>query len=274
MPVDQPQREKLREVAAGIDVGSLSAEAVLLGGEGLLGYTIIPTGVDSKRAAEEAMNSVLRSAGLEFRDVARTVATGYGRISVPFAHSRITEITCHGRGAFYLDPAVRTVIDIGGQDSKVIRLDGGGKVLDFAMNDKCAAGTGRFLEVMAQALEVELEKLAALSAQADRGTPISSTCTVFAESEVVSLLAAGVPRTEIARGLHDSVAARTAGLVHRAGLAEAVMMTGGVAKNSAVVQALEQRLGVKIRVPAEPQITGALGAALLAWDELIAGAKG
>ena len=143
--------------------------------------------------------------------------------------------TCHGRGAFYLDPAVRTVIDIGGQDSKVIRLNQQGKVLDFAMNDKCAAGTGRFLEVMATALEVELENLAALSDQAVRAISISSTCTVFAETEVVSLLAGGADRAEIARGLHESIAARTSSLVYRVGLDEAVMMTGGVAKNSRCV---------------------------------------
>jgi predicted CoA-substrate-specific enzyme activase len=268
MLVDQRQEKRATEIAAGIDVGSLSAEAVLLSADGVLAYTIIPTGVDSRRAAEKAIASALQSASLEFKDLDLIVATGYGRISVPFAHKQITEITCHGRGAFHLDPAVRTVIDIGGQDSKVIRLDGEGKVLDFAMNDKCAAGTGRFLEVMAAALEVELEELAALSKEASRATPISSTCTVFAESEVVSLLAAGVPRAEIARGLHESVAVRTSSLVYRVGLVEAVMMTGGVAKNSAVVEALEEKLQVGIAVPPEPQIAGALGAALLAWDEL------
>ncbi len=272
--MDRRQEDPGKKVTAGIDVGSLSAEAVLLGAGGVLAYSIVPTGVDSRRAAERVLNSALQSAGLGMKELKIIVATGYGRISVPFAHKQITEITCHSRGAFHLDPTVRTVIDIGGQDSKVIRLDEKGRVLDFAMNDKCAAGTGRFLEVMADALEVELERLAVLSGEAGRATPISSTCTVFAESEVVSLLAAGVPRAEVARGLHESVAVRTAGLVHRVGLAEAVMMTGGVAKNSAVVQALEERLGVKIRVPAEPQITGALGAALLARDELSAGTKG
>lgn len=272
--MDQRQEKRATEIAAGIDVGSLSAEAVLLSADGVLAYTIIPTGVDSRRAAEKAIASALQSASLEFKDLDLIVATGYGRISVPFAHKQITEITCHGRGAFHLDPAVRTVIDIGGQDSKVIRLDGEGKVLDFAMNDKCAAGTGRFLEVMAATLEVELEELAALSKEASRPTPISSTCTVFAESEVVSLLAAGVPRAEIARGLHESVAARTSGLVYRVGLVEAVMMTGGVAKNRAVVEALEEKLQVGIAVPPEPQITGALGAALLARDELKSGGKG
>ncbi len=264
----QRQEKKVTEIVAGIDVGSLSAETVLMEGDRVIAFTIIPTGVDSRGAAEKALTTALQSAGLEFEDLTVIVATGYGRISVPYAQKRITEITCHGRGAFYLDPAVRTVIDIGGQDSKVIRLDEGGKVLDFAMNDKCAAGTGRFLEVMAAALEVGLDQLAALSAEASRATPISSTCTVFAESEVVSLLAAGEPRAEIARGLHESVAARTSGLVYRVGLVQTVMMTGGVAKNSAVVQALEEKLQVKIAVPPEPQLAGALGAALLARDEL------
>lgn len=269
--MERRQEQGTRIKTAGIDIGSLSAEAVLLDADGIIAYTIIPTGVDSRQAAERALDSALQSAGLVLKDLGLIVATGYGRISAPFAHRQITEISCHGRGAFHLDPAVRTVIDIGGQDSKVIRLDEKGRVLDFAMNDKCAAGTGRFLEVMAAALEVELAGLAALSAKALRATTISSTCTVFAESEVVSLLAGGVPPAEIARGLHESVAARTAGLVHRVGLAEAVMMTGGVAKNGAVVQALQERLQVRIAVPPEPQITGALGAALLARDELIKG---
>jgi len=257
-------------VVAGIDVGSLSAEAVLLKDGRVVTFSIIPTGADSRKAAEKALTAAMESAGLQFDDLAVIVATGYGRISIPFAHKRITEITCHGRGAFYLDPAVRTVIDIGGQDSKVIRLNQQGKVLDFAMNDKCAAGTGRFLEVMATALEVELENLAALSDQAVRAISISSTCTVFAETEVVSLLAGGADRAEIARGLHESIAARTSSLVYRVGLDEAVMMTGGVAKNSAVVKALEEKLQVRIIVPPEPQIAGALGAALLAWEDCCA----
>ena len=270
----QQQGEKITGsnpvVVAGIDVGSLSAEAVLLKDGRVVTFSIIPTGADSRKAAEKALTAAMESAGLQFDDLAVIVATGYGRISIPFAHKRITEITCHGRGAFYLDPAVRTVIDIGGQDSKVIRLNQQGKVLDFAMNDKCAAGTGRFLEVMATALEVELENLAALSDQAVRAISISSTCTVFAETEVVSLLAGGADRAEIARGLHESIAARTSSLVYRVGLDEAVMMTGGVAKNSAVVKALEEKLQLRIIVPPEPQIAGALGAALLAWEDCCA----
>jgi predicted CoA-substrate-specific enzyme activase len=253
---------------AGIDVGSLSAEVVILDHGGrILNYIILPTGSNSKAAAERAMEASLQAAGLKLDDLKFIVATGYGRISIPFAHKRVTEITCHGLGAFFLHPASRTVIDIGGQDSKVIRLNDQGKVVDFAMNDKCAAGTGRFLEVMAQALEVDLAGLAALSERASCSIPISSMCTVFAESEVVSLIATGQPREDIARGLHEAIAERTAGLVYRVGLTEAVTMTGGVAKNSAVVHALEAKLNVKITVPFEPQIAGALGAALLAREE-------
>jgi len=253
---------------AGIDVGSLTAEVVLLERGEVMHYVIMPTGANSKTAAEKAIDTALEAVDLKRSDLEFVVATGYGRISIDFADKRITEITCHGRGAFFLNPAVRTVIDIGGQDSKVISLNEKGKVLDFAMNDKCAAGTGRFLEVMAQALEVELAGLADLSRQAQNMVSISSMCTVFAESEVVSLIARGLPREDIARGLHQSIADRTAGMVHRIGLEEALMITGGVAKNAAVVEALNEKLKTDIIVPEEPQIAGALGAALLAEEEL------
>ena len=178
----------------------------------------------------------------------------------------ITEITCHARGAFFVHPETRTVIDIGGQDSKVIRLDGQGRNVDFQMNDKCAAGTGRFLEVMAHALEVKLEDLGGLSLSAPRTIQISSMCTVFAESEVVSLIAENQPKEVIIRGLHDAIADRILGLVRRVGVEEKVTLTGGVAKNEGVVRALEERLAVKLFVPPEPQIIGALGAALLARE--------
>jgi predicted CoA-substrate-specific enzyme activase len=178
----------------------------------------------------------------------------------------ITEITCHARGAFFVHPGTRTVIDIGGQDSKVIRLDEKGRNVDFQMNDKCAAGTGRFLEVMAHALEVKLEDLGPLSRGAQRTIKISSTCTVFAETEVVSLIADNQPKDVIIRGLHESIADRILGLVQRVGLEETVALTGGVAKNEGVVQALESRLKVRLFIPPEPQIIGALGAALIARD--------
>jgi predicted CoA-substrate-specific enzyme activase len=253
-------------IVAGMDIGSITAETVLLEKEEILAAVILPTGANSRRAAERSLRAALDQAHLPREALSQIVTTGYGRASFPEATKRITEITCHAKGAFFIQPQTRTVIDIGGQDSKVIRLDGQGRNVDFQMNDKCAAGTGRFLEVMARALEVRLEDLGALSRAASRTIKISSTCTVFAESEVVSLIAEDQPKEVIIRGLHDSIADRIMGLVQRVGLEETVTLTGGVAKNEGVLRALEERLKVKLFIPPEPQIIGALGAALIARD--------
>lgn len=257
---------------AGIDIGSLSTEVVLLDNGKILASIIIPTGSNSRAAAEKAMEMALTRCNLSMGEIDFLVATGYGRVSVPFNSKKVTEITCHGKGAFYLYPQARTVIDIGGQDSKVIRLNEKGKVVDFVMNEKCAAGTGRFLEVMAQALEVDLQEMSRLAFLAKRKISISSMCTVFAESEVISLIAEGCPREDIIKGIIDSVVDRTLSMAHRVGIEEKVVMTGGVAKNKALVWQLQDSLGVKIIVPEEPQIVGALGAALVAEEE-IRGAK-
>ncbi|NWF54479.1 MAG: 2-hydroxyglutaryl-CoA dehydratase [Syntrophaceae bacterium] len=253
-------------IAAGMDIGSITTETVILRGGEILASVILPTGANSRTAAERSIRSALEKAGLARENLAAIVTTGYGRASFPQATKMITEITCHARGAFFVHPQTRTVIDIGGQDSKVIRLDPRGRNVDFQMNDKCAAGTGRFLEVMAHALEVRVEELGKLSLVAPRTIKISSMCTVFAESEVVSLIADNQPKEVIIRGLHDSIADRILGMVNRVGIEEEVTLTGGVAKNEGVVRALEDRLGVKMFVPPEPQIIGALGAALLARD--------
>lgn len=251
-------------ITAGIDVGSMTTNAVLLNGEEILAYSIINTGSQARVAAERAYREVLERAVLDTGDVVFVMATGYGRMGVPFASGQVTEITCHGRGSAFLAPGVRTVIDIGGQDSKVIKLDGQGNVVDFLMNDKCAAGTGRFLEVMAERLELPVEDMAGEDEKASQAAAISSMCTVFAESEVVSLIAQGVSRSEIVRGLHRAIAERTGAMVNRLGCTPQVVMTGGVAKNSGVVHALADRLGMEVVVPPEPQIVGALGAALIA----------
>lgn len=251
-------------IVAGIDIGSISTETVIMQEQQILSFSILPTGANSIQAAELSLTKALTQAGLKRTDLAAIVTTGYGRISFPSATKRITEITCHARGAFYTNPATRTVIDIGGQDSKVIRLDDQGRSIDFQMNDKCAAGTGRFLEVMAQALGIRLEDMGKISQTASRSIKISSTCTVFAESEVISLIAQNEPVEVIIRGLHEAIADRLLGLIFRIGIKEAVMLTGGVAKNEGVVRALEERLRLKIFIPPEPQIIGALGAALLA----------
>ncbi|MDO8956864.1 MAG: acyl-CoA dehydratase activase [Deltaproteobacteria bacterium] len=251
-------------IVAGMDIGSITAETVILQDNQMLSSSIVPTGANSRTAAERSLAAALKQASLRQEDLAAIVTTGYGRASFPSATKMITEITCHARGAFFVYPETRTVIDIGGQDSKVIRLDKQGRNVDFQMNDKCAAGTGRFLEVMARALEVKLEDLGRLSRSAQRTIKISSMCTVFAESEVVSLIAENQPQEVIIRGLHDAIADRILGMVRRVGVEEKVTLTGGVAKNEGVVLALEERLGVKVFVPPEPQIIGALGAALLA----------
>jgi predicted CoA-substrate-specific enzyme activase len=250
---------------AGIDVGSLSTNAVIIDTrKEIIAYEIIDTGANSTEAAKYAYQKALKSAGFHQDAIFCIVATGYGRVSVPFAHKTVTEISCHGMGAHHLFPEVRTVIDIGGQDSKVIRINQHGRVLDFIMNDKCAAGTGRFLEVMAAKLQVPLEKMGAVSLQAENEAKISSVCTVFAESEVVSLAARNHPIPEIIQGIHRAIVNRVGSMVHSVGVARAVTMTGGVAKNCGVVALMTQKVGFPICVYTEPQIVGALGAAIMA----------
>lgn len=254
---------------AGIDVGSLSSDAAIINEKGdLAGWSVTQTGAHSTNAAGAALDEALAMAGLERGDLAFVVATGYGRAAVPLAGKKITEISCHALGAFSLFPDVGTVIDIGGQDSKVIRLGQNGKVADFVMNDKCAAGTGRFLEVMAAKLGVGLDDLGRLSLAAGGEVSISSVCTVFAESEVVSLVAKNQSRDQIIKGLHRSVVNRVAAMTGNIGITPRVIMSGGVAKNAGVVALMSERLGVDISVPQEPQIVGALGAALMARREV------
>ncbi len=252
--------------AVGIDIGSVSGEALILDGDTILAWSIVDTGYNSRRAAELALAEALVRAGLSRERVGPVVATGYGRNAVDFADQQVTEISCYARGIHYLFPQVGTVIDIGGQDSKVVAVGPGGKPLDFAMNDKCAAGTGRFLEVMARALQLELAELGPCALQARRAAAISSTCTVFAESEVISLVAEGVDREEIVAGLCRSIARRVGSMARRVGVEPPVAFAGGVARNVGVVRALEEILGEQLTVPEEPQIVGALGAALIARD--------
>ncbi|MCK5557503.1 MAG: 2-hydroxyglutaryl-CoA dehydratase [Candidatus Hydrogenedentes bacterium] len=250
---------------AGIDVGSLTTEVVIIDAERhVVGSSIVPTGARSMRAVEEAMNGALTRAAISDENVASIVSTGYGRQNVQGRDKDVTEITCHARGAHFLFPDSRFVLDVGGQDSKAIALDGSGRVADFAMNDKCAAGTGRFLEVMARALEIELDDMGHLAVQATKKLTISSMCTVFAESEVVSLLSRGEAVPDIVAGLSRAISERIRSLAQRVGIRDDVTMTGGVAKNGAVVRALEQVCGKSFNIPPEPQVVGALGAALIA----------
>jgi predicted CoA-substrate-specific enzyme activase len=255
---------------AGIDSGSASTDVVILDREGaIVSSEVVPTGGGAQRSAERSLAQALEKAGIARSDIAYVVATGYGRSFIDDGNESITEITCHARGAHHLDPDVRTIIDIGGQDSKVIRVDESGAVQNFVMNDKCAAGTGRFLEMMARTLDLSLEEMARLGMAWKHDLTISSMCTVFAESEVVSLVAENKAIPDIVHGLNNSVASKVATLVKRVGPEERFMMTGGVARNEGVVRALENRLGTSLAVYDEAQVCGALGAALFARDRWI-----
>jgi predicted CoA-substrate-specific enzyme activase len=257
------------KVAVGVDIGSLTAKSVVMDSNShIASYKVIQGKIVDEAAAIASLNQALNDAHLTNEEIGFLVTTGYGRNMVSFGDKSITEISCHARGAQFLFPGVRTVIDIGGQDSKVISLNGEGSVINFAMNDKCAAGTGRFLEVMANALEVPIEDMGALSLRAENPATVSSICTVFAESEVISLTAQGRSKLDIIAGIHEAIGRRMHSLVNHVGMTPPVMMSGGVAKNLGVVCVLERLLGTEIILPPEPQIVGALGAALFAMDEL------
>ena len=251
-------------ITAGIDVGSISAKAVIIQDNRLLGACVILTGYNAQNAGRQVFDQVLSELDLTASRIDRIVATGYGRNNIQFADKAVTEITCHAAGGIFLNPAIRSIIDIGGQDSKAIVIDKNGKVQNFSMNDKCAAGTGRFLEVMARALEVDLDAFGELSLHADNTASISSLCTVFAESEVISLISKGAKRENIIAGIHASIASRIMAMGARIGITPPVMMTGGVAKNIGVVKALEEKLNTPIIVSEYAQVNGAIGAALIA----------
>jgi predicted CoA-substrate-specific enzyme activase len=251
----------------GIDIGALTVKAVVSDAAGtLVASGLVRSRHNSRQVATQLVEEMLARGGIAAEEVGYTVVTGYGRVTYDAANEEVSEITCHARGAIHLFPSARTVIDIGGQDSKVIRVHPRGYVTDFAMNDKCAAGTGRFLEVMAEALELGVEELGVLSQQSRQAVTISSTCTVFAESEVIAQMSRGAPKADIVAGIHAAIAQRVAGLAGQVGLEEAVIMTGGVARNIGVVRALEKQIGLPIVLPPEPQLVGALGAALLARE--------
>jgi predicted CoA-substrate-specific enzyme activase len=251
----------------GIDVGSTASKCIILkDGSEIIAKSLIDVGAGTS-GPQRAIDTVLSEAGMTKEDMAYILATGYGRNSLMMgiADKQMSELSCHAKGAAFLFPNVHTVIDIGGQDVKVLRIENG-MMTNFQMNDKCAAGTGRFLDVMARVLEVNVEELGTLGSMSQKKVGISSTCTVFAESEVISQLAMGTDKCDIIDGIHRSVAGRVAGLVHRIGLSEDVVMTGGVAQNTGVVKALENELGCTIKTSPLTQYNGALGAALFAYQ--------
>ncbi|HON58626.1 MAG TPA: acyl-CoA dehydratase activase [Smithella sp.] len=251
-------------ITAGIDIGSITAKAAIFEDGKIKATKVIFTGYNAEAAGVKVYEDVLQEAGIDKNAVEKIVSTGYGRASVKFADKAYTEIMCHATGAHFLSPHIRSIIDIGGQDSKAILLDDKGKVKNFVMNDKCAAGTGRFLEVMARAMEVNLDEFGTMSIKSKKPSRISSLCTVFAESEVISLIARGEGREDIIAGIHESIASRIVSMIGRLGLQGPVMITGGVARNAGVVHALEKKLGMKIEVSPYAQVNGAIGAAVLA----------
>lgn len=252
----------------GVDFGSMAAKTVILDQDGnMVSSAVAMKGAVSEEGVQISVNTALENAGLTLSDIKRTVSTGYGRRKLPFVDRTITEITCHARGAIELFPDCRMVIDIGGQDSKVIRVDASGYVEQFSMNDRCAAGTGRFLEVISGALGLRLDEIGELSLKSEKVVTVSSMCTVFAETEIISLLAEGESKPDILSGIHAAIAERVGGMVRRMGVREPVAMTGGVSRNIGLVRALEKTLGVKLLISDKSQLAGAYGAALYALND-------
>lgn len=251
----------------GLDIGSTASKGVILkDGKEIVALATISSGTGTTGPAR-VVAELYEKSDLTRDDIEKVVVTGYGRMKYSDADKQISELSCHARGVNFVAPGTKTIIDIGGQDAKVLKLDDNGRLLNFLMNDKCAAGTGRFLDVMAKIVEVDVSDLGSISKKSENEVSISSTCTVFAESEVISHLSAEVKIEDVVAGIHTSVANRVSSLARRVGIQDTVAMVGGVAKNSGVVRAMEKAIGTKVVVPEIPQLTGALGAALYAYDE-------
>ena len=258
--------------AAGVDVGSTQTKAVLIkenGGNPLIvARALVDTGANVRKAAERAFDACCQQAGMAAGDVGFVVGTGYGRYNISFGNAQMTEISCHARGAHFLSPGTRTVIDMGGQDSKAISVGEHGEVLDFVMNDKCAAGTGRFLANAAEVMGITLDEIGPLSLQATRPVKIATVCTVFVEADILSYLAQGKKASDILGGVHLAIAKRTLSLARRLTLEPEITMTGGVARNRGMVNALEQVVGRELKISPDAQYMGAVGAALFALEKL------
>jgi len=256
-------------ITLGVDIGSLTGKGLILKDNEILAWEVILTGPDSVKTASDVTAMVLEKAGLALDDMDFVVSTGYGRRVIPFAKKNVSEISCHAKGASWFFPGARTILDMGGQDCKAIRCDDRGKVTDFVMNDKCAAGAGRSMEIMAKLVDVPLEKMGGLSLEAgDGGVPISSTCVVFARSDALGHLRRGVAKSEVLAGACEALASRVKNLLKRVGTAEEFVISGGIAKNVGVVRRIEKIVGMEARICYEPQIIGALGAAIFGREIL------
>ena len=256
-------------IVAGCDVGSLTTKAVILNNTRVISHALIRSSFNPEKSASVVMDMAMNTAGLTMKDIGFCVGTGYGRERIPFVGKAVSEIACHAKGAHWLLPSVRTIIDIGGQDCKAIRIDEKGNIVRFVTNDKCASGTGRFLEVMARLLGLELEDLGNLSAQATNPITLAATCTAWAQAEVIMHLNTNTSKADLASGINQAMAARVAILAKSVGVEKDVCMTGGVAKNAGVVEAMEKQLGVPMRrLKLDPQVMGALGAAVFAKEKM------
>ncbi len=255
-------------ITAGCDIGSLTAKAVILKDGKILAAEVIRAFSHPEQSALDVMKRAVEKAGISMEDIVRCIGTGYGRKHIPFVHSNESEIACHGRGAVWQVPSARTVVDIGGQDAKAIRIDEKGNVVRYVYNDKCASGTGRFLEIVADSLEIKLEEMGEIAGRSKEKLTLSNQCVIFAETEIISLVSEGKDIPDIISALHQAVANRAASLARGIVIESDAVMTGGVAKNSGMFAALERALGVKLHAVPDPQINGALGAALFAMDSL------
>lgn len=253
---------------AGIDIGSSTTKVVVLNERSMLASLITETMPDSSETAESVLAGALSGCHVSLKEISYVVATGYGRVNAPFANRNITEIACHAKGVHNVFPEARTVLDMGGQDCKAIRVDARGNHTSFVLNDKCAAGTGRFLEMIARTIGMPLDEFGPLSLQATNPVRISSVCTVFARSEVVRHLRRGVPKADIASGICEATVERVVTLLKRVGIEPEFVISGGIGKNEGVVKRIEAKLGLTARIPGEPQIIGALGAALFAKESI------
>jgi len=253
-------------IFAGIDIGSRAAKAVVINDGSILSSVICDTGPESVKTSYMTIEAALKGPGLSLSDIQYTVATGYGRVLVPFANENISEISCHARGINWYFPDVRTILDMGGQDCKAISCDGEGRVTNFIMNDKCAGGTGRFLEMIAEVLNTPLEEIGDLALESKTAIPFNTICAVFAKSEAISYLRQGVSKSDILAGLHEAIATRSLNLLKRVSIENEFSITGGIAKNKGMVTKLREKTGMEPLLSEDPQIIGALGAAIFAQE--------
>jgi len=253
-------------ITLGVDIGSLTGKAVVMKDGEILAWDMVLTSADSVETGTTVTKRALEKAGLRLDEMSFTVSTGYGRIVIPFANKNISEISCHAKGAHFFFPKARTILDMGGQDCKAIRCDAQGKVTDFNMNDKCAAGAGRSMGIVAELVEVPIEELGPMSLATERAVPVSSTCVVFARSEILAYLRQGVARAEVLAGACEALVSRVRGQLRRVGTEADFVISGGIAKNSGIVTRLAKEFGLEPKICFEPQIVGAVGAAIFAAE--------